>query len=199
MAATTSGTLPDRLWTALVPRRSSLRRPSDRAETVARWVALVSLALAVPFLLAFGSSHAQDALALERASSHPVTAAVTGVTPRAGGLGGLASGTADVTASWVGPDGTARRVTGLARGGARVGDPWPVWVDAAGHQVPAPSSDGQAALDGVLIAFWAFLGTALALAGLLALLHLVLDRRRMRDWDEDWALFGLGRYRGMTG
>lgn len=202
MSTVTKGTLPDRLRTAFVPRRSTLRRPSDRTETIARWVALALLVIAVPFLLALGSGRAQDVrdgAALVRATAHPVTATITQVVPRAATAGAVPSGDVDVTATWTGPDGGTRTVTGVELRGARVGDPWSAWVDANGHQVRAPRSDAQATAEGVMLAFWTVLATGVGLVALLGVLHWVLDRRRFRDWDEDWALFGLGRSRGMSG
>lgn len=201
MTSSTTGSLPDRVWTAFVPRRSALRRPSDRAETIARWVALVLLVAAVPFLLTFGSTHAQqirDEAARDRASSHPVSATVTRVVPRASTVSDVPSGVVDVTAAWTAPDGSTHTVTGVAFHGARVGDPWSGWVDAGGHQVRTPPSDTAATTHGVLLAFWAFVATATGLFGLLGVLHWILDRRRMHDWDEDWALFCLRRRRGPT-
>lgn len=62
-----------------------------------------------------------------------------------------------------------------------------------------PTDESGAMMDGVLVAFWTFLATATVLAGALALLRLALDRRRLRNWGEDWALFRLGRNRGVTG
>lgn len=199
---TRKGTLPDRLWTAFVPRRSTLRRGSDRAETVARWVAVALLVLSVPFLLALGSDRAQhvrDQAALARATSHPVTATITRVVPRAATVEGMPSGAVDVTATWTAADGSPRTATGVELRGASIGAPWTVWVDAADHQVRAPRTDDQATAEGVMLAFWAFLVTGIGLLGALAALHWLLDRRRMADWDEDWALFRLGRGRGVTG
>jgi hypothetical protein len=197
-----NGTLPERMRAAFVPRRSELRRPSDRAETVARWVALALLTAALPLLLAVGSARAQDlrdSSALARATSHPVAATITRVVPRAGTSGGVPSGAVDITATWVAPDSTARTVVGTGWRGARVGDPWSAWADEVGHQVPPPRSDSEATLEGVLLALWAFLAVGVGLAGTLTLLHRILDRRRMRGWDEDLALFRLGRSRGVTG
>ena len=198
----TSWTPADRVWAAFLPRPSALRRPSDRAETLARWVALVVLVVSVPFLLAFGSSRAQDmrdVAASARATSHPVTATVTRVDLRGASAGGMSAGGVDVTATWTAPDGAVHTATGVSYRGARIGDPWSAWVDAAGRQVPPPAGESDAVTQGVLLAFWAFLGVTVALAGALALLRLALDRGRMRDWDEDWARFRPGRDHGLTG
>jgi hypothetical protein len=199
---TTMGSPADRMWTAFVPRRSELRRRSDRVETLARWVALVLLVVSVPFLLAMGSARAQDVrdgAAAVRANAAPVVATITQVVPRAASAGGVPSGAVDVTATWSGPDGTPHTVTGVELRGARVGDPWSAWLDGAGHQVRPPRTDGQAAVEGVVLAGWLLLVLGLGLLAVLAVLHRVLDRRRMADWDEDWALFRLGRGRGVAG
>ncbi|NMO89467.1 hypothetical protein [Actinomycetospora sp. TBRC 11914] len=200
--AATKGSPTDRLWTAFVPRRSTLRRRSDRVETAARWAALALLVVLVPFLLALGSARAQhvrDQADLVRATAHPVAATITRVVPHLTPAGGPPTGSLDVTASWTAPDGTVRPVTGIELHPVHVGDRWSAWVDAAGHQVRPPMSDGQAALEGLALALWAFLTTGLGLVGLLAVLHRVLDRRRMADWDEAWALFEIGRGRGVAG
>jgi hypothetical protein len=202
MSATSRGNPADRLWTAFVPRRSSLRRPSDRAETAARWIAVVLLVVAVPFLLALGSTRAQDLRdegAALRASSQEVVGTVTAITPPATGAGGIPAGPVGVVARWVAPDGSAHTASGVAGRGARVGAPWSFRVDAAGRVVRPPVTDEDATTQGVLLSFWAFLACVTGLVGLLALLRVLLDRRRMRDWDEDWALFGLGRGRGVSG
>lgn len=200
--STRRGSPADRLWTTFVPRRSILRRRSDRVETVARWVAVVLLLVSVPFLLAVGSARAQhvrDDAAVARATSHQVPATITRVVPRLTTVDGTPSGAVDVTATWTAPDGSPRTASGVELGGARVGDPWSAWVDAADHQVPAPRTEAQATAEGVMVALWAFFAAGAALLGVLALLHRVLDARRMADWDEDWALFRLGRGRGVAG
>lgn len=200
--STAKGSSTDRLWRAFVPRRSVLRRRSDRMETVARWVAVVLLAVSVPILLALGSADAQrvrDEAAAVRATSRQVTGTITQVLPRATTVGGAPSGAVDVTATWTGPDGAARTLTGTKLRGAHVGDPWTAWVDAADHQVRAPRTDYQATAEGVMIAFWGFIATGVGLLGALAVVHWILDRRRMAAWGEEWALFRLGRGRGVAG
>jgi hypothetical protein len=196
MTPTRKGSWPDRVWTAFFPRPSTLQRRSDRAEVLARRLALLVLVVSVPFLLAFGDARVQgmrDVGMHERATSHPVTATVTRVAPRTDYLGGTPDTAVDVTATWVAQDGSTHTTTDLGYRGATVGDSWTMWVDGAGHQVRAPVSDLQATVDGVLLAMWTFLAVASGLVGLLAGLHWVLGRRRMADWDEDWALFRLGR------
>lgn len=168
---------------------------------MARWVALVLLVVSVPFLLAVGSALAQqvrDEAAVARATSHEIIGTITRVVPRATTVGGAPSPAVDVTATWTAPGGSARTVTGVELRGARVGDPWRARVDAT-DQARAPRTDYQATAEGVMIAFWGFLSIGVGLLGVLALLHWVLDRRRMADWDEDWALFRLGRGRGVAG
>lgn len=202
MAAASRGSLPDRVWTAFVPRPSALRRRSDRVETAARWLALALLVLAVPVLLAVGSAHAQDvrdAAALERAADHPVTATVTQLVPQATVAEQVPSGTATVIATWVGPDATIHTVSGMGGPGVQIGEPWSAWVDASGHQVPAPATDGDAVIQEVLVAIWGLVVTAAVLGGALALLHHVLDVGRLRSWDENWAMYGRGQDHGMTG
>lgn len=193
----------DRIRTAFVPRRSVLRRRSDRAETAARWAAVVLLVLAVPFLLAVGAARAQDvrdAAAHARATARPVVGTVTEVRPRpARSPDGTPSGGLDVTVSWTGPDGTVRTTRDTAFAGTVPGRRWPMWVDATGARVRTPASGADAVVQGVLLAGLLGSGAATVLAGLLAALRWSLDRARLRQWEADWAAFDRRRRRGLTG
>ena len=193
----------DRIRTAFVPRRSALRRPSDRAETVARWVALVLLVLTVPFLLAAGSAQAQDVRdtsAHTRATAHEVVGTVVSARARPSrSADGSPSGAVDVTVAWTDPDGSGHVADDVSYTGTATGRPWPMWIDASGHRVRAPASETDAVVQGALLVVLLLTGATTALVGALALLRWVLDRGRLRQWDDDWAAFRRGRDRGVTG
>lgn len=203
MRTSRRGRWPDRIRTAFVPRRSTLRRGSDRVETAARWAALALLALCVPFLLVAGAARAQDvrdAAAHTRATAHQVVGTVTDVHVRPSrSPDGTSSGALDVTAAWTEPDGSVHSTLDTSFVGVAPGRPWPMWVDATGKRVRDPATESDAVVQGVLLVGLLFAAAATALAGLVVALRWWLDRARLRQWDADWAAFGRRRDRGVTG
>lgn len=199
---TTRGSPTDRVWTAFVPRRSELRRRSDRLETAAHWVVLTALVLALPVVLALGSSHAQDlrdAAAAQRRVDHEVAATVIAVRPLESSARGEGSGLVEVTAGWSEPDGSVRTDVDVRSGDVRVGEPRSMWVDQSGHRVRPPTTDADAATRGYLAAAGLLAACSALLGGLLWMVRRRLDRARLREWDEDWLAFRRGRDRGVTG
>ncbi|MFD5406494.1 Rv1733c family protein [Streptomyces griseorubiginosus] len=169
-------------------RRNPLRRRSDRVET---WIVLTTwiVALAGGLLAgrAAGSAMVGD-LATRRAAVHAVSAVLTEDSDAApavteDGIGG----TVHAKVRWTASDGSVH--TGLTRiepGRAR-GSPVTVWIDRQGDLVRAPLTADQAgfqsALTGVLVA----VGTGAAVFGCGRLARIPLERRRMRDWETEWA------------
>ena len=197
---TRAGSATDRVCTVLVPRRSRLRRPSDRWETASAWGALVLLLLLAPLTLAVGGAQAQqvrDQAAAVRATAHRVDATVTAVsTGPETNDDGTARDDLVVTVSWTEPGG-ARSAPQVTYGHApRVGDPWPLWVAPDLAPVQPPATEQDAELQGVVTAVGAFLGSCVALASGLALVRWLLDRRRLRQWQRDWLTFERRRHRG---
>lgn len=195
------GTAADRVYTAFVPRRSKLRRPSDRWETVSRWVALVILLLLVPLVLQLGNARTQqvrDQAALVRATSHEVRATVVAVSAQPSGEG--AGGDHMLTVSWTEPDGSVHVAPTIAYDAAPpVGAPYPLWVDQQSRQVAPPSTERDAVLQGYVAEVAAVTGSLLVLLSGLGLVRCLLDRYRLRQWDEDWLAFRRRRDRGAAG
>jgi hypothetical protein len=193
----------DRVCTVLVPRRSRLRRSSDRWETASAWGALVLLVLLMPVMLVVGVAQTQairDQAAAVRATAHQVDATVTAVATRPeANEDGTPSDDLLVTVSWVEPDGAhvAPQVTYAAA--PRVGDTWPLWVAPDRSPVQPPATDQDAELQGLVTAIGAVLVSCGALVSSLVLARWLLDRRRLRQWGQDWLAFERHRNRGAAG
>jgi hypothetical protein len=176
-----------------VPRRSALRRRSDRIELAVRWVLLIVGLLLLPIALTAGSEASASTAALaeaQRAQLHQVSAEVlagpdTGspVRPDATAGGPQAS------VRWIAGDGTPRVALVRAPSSTRAGDARTIWVDRADRPAPAPLEPGDAATQGALTVMLVVLGDLVVSWLLLGALRVVLDRRRLREWDAAWRRF----------
>ena len=199
-AVSRGGPTTGRVRAAFFPRRNRLRRPCDRWETASRWVAVVLLVLLVPVVPAVadartGAVRAQAAAV--RATSYPVDGTVLAVSPPLASRDAEAGDEYTVTVGWTDAAGTPRtgpQVTGGAP--PRPGDVWPLRVGPDGTTVPPPATEADAVLEGAVAAVGTVLGWCLAVTGALVLERWLLDRHRMRRWDEDWRTF---RRRGTPG
>jgi hypothetical protein len=189
--------------TVLVPRRSVLRRSSDRWETASAWGALVLLVLLVPLMLVAGGAQTQqirDQAAAVRATSHRVDATVTAVASRPDtDEDGASSDDLVVTVIWFEPDGAHVAPQVTYGEPPRVGDSRPLWVAPDLSPVQPPATEQDAELQGVVTAIGALLVSCVALSSALVLGRWLLDRRRLRQWDEDWLAFERRRHRGAAG
>jgi hypothetical protein len=188
----------------LVPRRSRLRRSSDRWETASGWAALVLLVLLPPLMLAAGGARTQDIrdqAAAVRATSHQVDATVIAVsTQPETNADGTPRGDLIITVGWAEPGGPAHTAPQDTYGRApRVGDTWPLWVAPNLVPVDAPATELDAELEGLTTAIGVLLGSCAALAAALVLVRRLLDGRRLRRWDENWLAYEQRRHRGPTG
>ncbi|MFF7648041.1 hypothetical protein [Streptomyces canus] len=169
-------------------RRNPLRRRSDRVETwivLATWIA----ALAGGLLAGEAAGAAmEDGLAARRAAVHAVSATLTEnadepPAPAGDGTGG----TVQAKVRWTAPDGSVR--TGVARvvpGGA-TGTAVTVWIDRRGDLVRTPLTPAEARLQSALTGLLVAVGTGAVAFGCGWPARLRLDRRRMRDWESEWA------------
>ncbi|WP_329267801.1 Rv1733c family protein [Streptomyces sp. NBC_01451] len=189
MTGTTRGKPAGRLaWRF---RRSPLRR---RSYLVEAWLLVVTWTLAILVSVVSGvmTAHAVERNVNGlRTGRQPVQAVLTEDGARsataAEGVGGDRTW---ATVRWSGPDGTVRTgVTEVGPGG-RAGSTTTVWLDDEGRLMPAPPSADQAELEGAVLG-------ALAAAGAGAAVVLVgrggcarLDRRRLDQWETEWARVG---------
>ncbi|MFG2574022.1 hypothetical protein [Streptomyces sp. NPDC048481] len=173
-------------------RRNPLKR---RADTVESWVVLGVWALTVLAGALAASSTAgsvEQGLARERVEWRPLVGRLTERAPGTAPSGSSSSG--DMVwakVGWTGPDGSAH--TGQVRvgPGSAAGTPVEVWTDPRGRLVTRPVSASQARLRASLVGALAGVGVAtLPLAGG-RVVRAGLERRRVDQWDVEWARFAV--------
>jgi hypothetical protein len=167
-------------------RRNPLRRRSDRVEA---WVVLVTWIVTVTggVLAGVAATHTVErTLARERADWRPVVARLLENAPAS------ASGGARVWAEarWTAPDGAARSGQARVPAGSTRGTTVTVWTDPAGLLVNRPPSAATAAARAALIGALTGVGAGTVPLVCGRLLRGRLERRRMDQWDEDWARLG---------
>ncbi|MEV5437568.1 hypothetical protein AB0K80_16365 [Streptomyces sp. NPDC052682] len=173
-------------------RRNPLKRRADRVEA---WVVLGAWALTVLAGVFAGtavSGAVEQELARERAEWHPVAARLTEHAPGTAAQTAQRSGAGQVWAEarWTAADGSRHSGQVRVRAGSAAGTPVTVWTDLDGRLVTEPPSASQARLRAALIGA---LTGALAAAAPFATGRAVrarLERRRMDQWDTEWARFG---------
>ncbi|WP_405653340.1 hypothetical protein [Streptomyces sp. NBC_00019] len=167
-------------------RPSPLRR---RSYLVEAWLLLVTWTLAVAAAVVVGVVTApaaeRDINAL-RAQRHSVPAVLTENAEQSVTEGGDGD-RAWATVRWTGRDGKAHEGVARVDPGSRAGSPAEVWLDTEDRLVPAPSTAEQAELHGAVLGTVAALlaGAVVALAGWGV--RAWLERRRLAEWDKEWA------------
>jgi hypothetical protein len=182
-----------RLRGVLRPGTGPLVRAVDRAESTAVLVCALLAVLLVPVALTIGSLVYRDlagTAARDATTHHETVAVLTEDVPAAGARGHVVGAAPEVAAGWRLADGTTRTGTVPARRGMTAGETVRVWVDETGAPTGPPLSTADAAGRAVALAAVGWLGAA----GLLWLvcqgLRAACERRRMRDWADEWARFG---------
>jgi len=174
-----------RLWRW---RRNPLRRRSDVVEA---WIVLATWIAALVGGLFAGQAAAavtEDMLVARRAAAHAVPAVLTENADRPPALtGDGTNGTVQARVRWTAPDGTVR--TGPARvvPGRAADTSVTVWIDHGGDLVREPPSAEEARLQSALTGVLVAVGTGAVACGCGRLARLRLDRRRLRDWEAEWA------------
>jgi hypothetical protein len=173
-------------------RRNPLKR---RADAVEAWVVLGAWALTVLVGVLAGLAAArtvEHGLARERVEWRAVVAHLTEQAPgTAAEHPGTSSGEqvwAEVR--WTVPDGSAH--TGQARvdPGSSPGTPVTVWTDPEGRPVTKPVNAAQARLRAAMIGGLIGVGAAAVPFVGGRILCGRLERRRMEQWDAEWARLG---------
>ncbi|MFE3035125.1 hypothetical protein ACFXKY_26190 [Streptomyces canus] len=169
-------------------RRNPLRRRSDRLEA---WLVLATWTLALLGGLFAGAGAAagmDDDLAARRAAVHTVSAVLVGKADRTATVTEDGSDeTVWAKVRWTSLDGAAH--TGLTRvaPGTPAGASVTVWTDRQGGLVRAPLTAAEARLQSVLTGVLVAAGTGALVFGGGYWARLRLDRRRLRDWEAEWA------------
>jgi hypothetical protein len=174
-------------------RRNPLRRRSDVVEAWTVVIVALLLFVGAPLLGAatawWGYGQAKAVVAEQRADRHHVRAAVVDRAPdplSAELLGGQHSYRA--TVHWVAPDGTQKSTTARVPAHTRHGDTVDVWLDSHGRSVPPPSNASEIWQHSATIGSFTTIGTALTVLLAHRAVRGVALRRRMAEWDRDWAL-----------
>lgn len=179
-------------------RRNPLRRRSDVVEA---WIVLMAwlVALAGGLLTGLVSADAVTrGLDRQWTQRRPVTAVLVERAP--GVMSGRLGDDGRVWAGvrWTTPDGAVHTGRTKVPPGAASGSRVTVWTDRRGRLTTKPLSPAEAgfraAWTGILVAT----GTAAAVYGGGRLARAGLDRRRARQWDDEWARIDTRRG-GLTG
>jgi len=173
-------------WT-LQGRGNPLRRPVDRREARLVTGLLVIFLIAAPLVAVLGA-HLSYAASLRQMHAQRSWREVTAtleqkVIDTSGSTGGWAP---VATARWTAPDGRTRHGLIAVDGSAQAGQHVTIWVDGAGRPTLSPVPRTSAVLSAVTVGLAApvFLALLLILAGWVV--RLVLNRRRLADWENEW-------------
>ncbi|MFF4272345.1 DUF3592 domain-containing protein [Streptomyces sp. NPDC001536] len=173
-------------------RANPLRRRSDVVEAWTALAVAVLLLVAAPLAgVAVGGwarAEAQETAVSQRAERHSVRAEVVGRdSDSAPTMQSARQHSYRTTVRWTEPDGSERTASARVPGGTRDGDVVEVWFDSRGRSVAAPPDS---------FSIWQYTLTmgACATGGAVALILLgravvrhVATRRRLAEWEEDWA------------
>lgn len=183
--------LARRLWLG----RNPLRRRTDRIEA---WITAVLLALflvGAPLSWVFVGRWVQQGGLLEQRAQHSwhqVPAVLVQTAPVLPYFDMRTSGSFEVLAParWAGPGG--RELTGKVpvTPGTGAGSEVQVWVDASGHPTGTPLMHTGLVKRVIGAEVLAPVGLAVILFAVGWLFRLLIDRRRLADWEEGWASIG---------
>src|SRR6266545_4138712 len=170
-------------WARLARRlgldRNPLRRRIDHAHTCIMAGLLAAFLIGAPLSAILGSH-------LERAAGQRVPAVLLqSAQPDPYVVYGSAL-TAWVRARWTAPGGSAHTGEIPVSADKPAGSTVRVWVDSTGHAMGTPLSRGQINSRVVAAAVFAPLGIALLLLTTAVVASVVLEHRRLREWETAW-------------
>jgi hypothetical protein len=171
-----------------------LKRRSDRIQAIGRFVVVLSFLVAPPLAVASATAmtaHLQsvaDAEAAERTSTQAILLEDAGPAQHdLSGEGGAFLPLVQVRATWSAPDGTSREGIVLVPPRTHLGTEVPVWVDREGNLTRPPRD--RADIQGTALEAGALplIGVPLVAWLLYGALAFLLDARRERRWEQEWA------------
>ncbi|NEA98457.1 hypothetical protein [Streptomyces sp. SID13726] len=174
-------------------RRNPLRRRSDVVEAWTVLAVALLLFLGAPLAGAavgwWAHDDARSVAAVQRAERHRVRAEVVGRVPDSlPTVQGGREHTSRVTVRWTQAGGAAKTATARVPAGTHQGDTVDVWFDSRGRSVPAPPDETAVWQHTVTMgACGAGGAVALILLGR-SILRGATHRRRLAEWERDWAL-----------
>ncbi|MDQ0579186.1 Rv1733c family protein [Streptomyces rishiriensis] len=173
-------------------RDNPLRRRSDAVEAWTALAVAVLLLVAVPLVAVFAGRWAHaDAQAVadrQQAERHRVRVEVVGHLPETmPSVEGGRQQTFPVAVRWTPPGEHPRTATARVPAGTRAGDRVDVWFDTRGRSVGPPPNDTMVWQHALAMGTCAAGGTA----GVVLLGHAVIRRvamrRRLDEWEREWA------------
>ncbi|WP_406470065.1 hypothetical protein [Streptomyces sp. NBC_01615] len=182
MARTRPTTL--RLWRW---RRNPLRRRSDIVEA---WMLLAAGILVVVGGLLAGlvtQAGVERDLDRQRSVRQAVTALLVEDATNKPPAGAADDDRVWATAHWTALDGSTRTGQTKVRPDTPAGTRVTVWTDEHGHLTSKPVTHEEAQLQAALAGTLAAVITSGAVVGSACAARACLDRRRMEQWDADWA------------
>jgi multisubunit Na+/H+ antiporter MnhG subunit len=170
-----------------------LRRRVDKVEIWMRILLVLAFLVVAPLItpLVGHNTEASDTrMARQDASWTQVQAIVRRPAPQQFyGYGSLT--TYWVRATWTAPSGAPRHGLVPVRAGTTSGTRVAVWVNGRGQVTGRPPmTAGTVRFRTILSEYVTAAGLALVVLGLIGLLRLLLNRRRMTTWGLEWACFG---------
>ncbi|WP_438290504.1 Rv1733c family protein [Streptomyces sp. HUAS TT7] len=177
-------------------RHNPLRRRSDTIEAWTRVVLGTALFLGAPLAGSLAGltmyDQAQATAAQQRASRHLVRATVLEDVPTspASTDGAATRQVSPVAVRWTTSDG--RTVTGNVKmpEGTRSGSPTDIWVDTHDRTTTAPRSSSDSRAQAMGVGGVTTTAAGLAVGGLWLAFRSTANRRRMAEWERDWAVTG---------
>ena len=171
-----------------------LKRRSDRVQVIGRFVVVAALLVAPPIAVITATataSHLRAVTDAEAADRSPVRAVLLEDAPTVPHATGDYSSYTDARvrarAVWSLPDGTSREGDVLTAPLTPAGTAVRVWVDHAGDLTRAPLDPDGIPTSATVMALLPLFGVPLAAWTLYALLCVLLEARRERRWERDWA------------
>ncbi|MEU9385225.1 DUF3592 domain-containing protein [Streptomyces sp. NPDC048279] len=185
-------------------RYNPLRRKSDQVEA---WIALsvaVLLCIGAPLVGAVAGLWAHDqarsVATAQRAERHMVRASVVGDAPEQlpSAEGGDREHAYQTDVRWTEPGKGTRTALARVPAGTRTGDRVEVWFDRRGHSVAPPPDEVAVWQHTVTVGLCGAGGaTAVVLLGH-GVVRRVALRRRLAEWEQEWARTGPDWTRGRT-
>jgi ABC-type Fe3+ transport system permease subunit len=169
--------------------RNAMYRPLDRTQTIIGFGLFLLFVVLGPIVAAGAVQLVYDAgVEAERhesATRHQVDAIVVRHEAPRAGVPGHIMGSRDQV-GWRAADGSWK--TGIVDTGKRVGEHVPLWVDNDGTVSRPPQNHTQTLGTAGFAAAGGLVAAAVPLALGYALIRRRFDRRRLAEWDDEWAL-----------
>ncbi|MDQ0681760.1 MULTISPECIES: hypothetical protein [Streptomyces] len=173
-------------------RRNPLRRRSDVVEAWATLVVAVLLLVAAPLAGAVAGQWAHDdaqtVASRQQADRHRVRAQVVGGMPQTmPSVEGGRQQTVRATVRWTPPGEPARTAAARVPAGTRQGQTVDVWFDAHGHSVAPPPNSTMVWQQTLTMGLCVAGGAAVTVLLGHAVVRRLAMRRRLGEWEREWA------------